>query len=277
MEFFGILIILGFIFFFGWASSVEKKETYKAAIRSIEKDIKSGILIKLSDGRIVETASISIADKRLTSNYVFLLTKGKYYETQLDFLSLDELLILATKEKNEEAKLKREVLESQMRKQREEEERIREQLRMEQERKEKQEKLELWLNLRTDLKGGVSTSSFFEGVYVIYCQETHDFYIGSSINVGQRLKQHLYSLRNSTHSTFRLLNDFQKFGESRFSFYLIYTLDDYKNDFFFNKELNIKEKLERLEQQAIDKYSPKYNVYKDIKQAKFDHYNKLRK
>lgn len=207
MEFFGILIILGFIFFFGWASSVEKKETYKAAMRSIEKDIKIGILIKLNDGRIVETASISIADKRLTTNYVFLLAKGKHTGTHLDSLSLDELLALATKEKNEEAKLNRELIESQIRKQRDEEDRIREQLRVEQERKEKEEKLELWSNLRTDLKGGISTSSFIGGVYVIYCRETHDFYIGSSINVGQRIKQHLYSLRNATHSTFRLLND----------------------------------------------------------------------
>lgn len=273
----GILAILAIVFFFGWASSLQKREAYRAAMRSIEKDLKNGVLIKLNDGRIVETASISVADKRLTPNYNFLLTKEKYSRTTLDLLSLDELLALTKKEKYEEAELKRELLENQARIKRAEEEIIREQLRIKKEQKEKEDKLKLWLNLRKNIKQEISTSSFIEGVYVIYCQETHDFYIGSSVNIGQRIKQHLYSLRNASHSTFRLLNDFKRFGESSFSFYLVYTLDDFKEDSYSREYLNINEKLERLEQQAINKYIPYYNVYKNVKKAKIDHLNKKRK
>lgn len=272
--FIGIIILIGIVLFVGWASNLEQKETYKSALRSIEIDIKKGLLIRLTDGRIVETSLISSADKRLTFDFVYLVGKNNFSENHLDNLSLKELSDLAAEVKGEEGEIKRRQYEMQRRKEQEERERQEENRRIEAEKRECENKNKLWNYLKADLKEQVSIFTSFEGVYVIYSLKNNDFYIGSSINIGQRIKQHLYSLRNGTHKTFRLQEDYQKYGEENLHCYLIYRVEDYEQDIFSQREISIREKLERLEQQAIDKYTPIYNVYKNVKQGKIDHLKK---
>lgn len=273
---FGIIVLVGIVLFFGWALSLEQKETYKAVLRSIEIDIKNGILIRLTDGRIAETSSISIIDKRLTTDFVYLVETKKFLENYLDNLSVKELSEVAAEVKREEDKIKRQQYEIQRREMQKEGERQEELIRIEVEKRKKENKKNLWLHLRADLKQQVFPTTPFEGVYVIYCLKTDDFYIGSSANIGQRIKQHLYSLKSGTHKTYRLQEDFQKYGEESLQYYLIYRIEDFEQEVFFHRDVSPREKLEKLEQQAIDKYSPFYNVYKDVKQGKFDHLNKFR-
>ena len=58
------------------------------------------------------------------------------------------------------------------------------------------------------------------GIYKITNIVNLKFYVGRSINVTRRLKQHLWDLRANRHSNPKLQNSFNKYGESNFTFEL---------------------------------------------------------
>lgn len=56
------------------------------------------------------------------------------------------------------------------------------------------------------------------GVYTITNRRTGRVYIGSSVDVVKRLRDHRYALRTGTHKNSRLQHSFTKYGEDTFDF-----------------------------------------------------------
>jgi predicted GIY-YIG superfamily endonuclease len=56
------------------------------------------------------------------------------------------------------------------------------------------------------------------GVYVIENTETGRSYVGASLNVFQRLREHIGMLTKGQHPTARLQDDWQRRGPCRFTF-----------------------------------------------------------
>jgi len=84
------------------------------------------------------------------------------------------------------------------------------------------------------------------GIYIITNSETGDCYIGSSINVQQRLTQHRYLLRIGRHHS-RLLQDaWSQYGEDAFLFDILEVVPD-------------PSQLITLEQRYLDERQPAYN------------------
>ena len=61
-------------------------------------------------------------------------------------------------------------------------------------------------------------SEILSGIYKIYCENTKKYYIGQSVNVINRLKQHLKELKNNKHINKELQTDFNNYGEDAFIF-----------------------------------------------------------
>lgn len=83
------------------------------------------------------------------------------------------------------------------------------------------------------------------GVYKITNTITNDFYIGSSIQLNIRKKQHFNQLIKNTHNNKHLQNSFNKYKESDFTFDILSICPP---------EYSLK-----LEQWFIDNLKPKYN------------------
>lgn len=66
------------------------------------------------------------------------------------------------------------------------------------------------------------------GIYEIYNGATSKSYIGSSVNIGKRLRDHKYDLRNNQHDNLHLQRAWNKYGEGCFTFKIIQetTADD---------------------------------------------------
>lgn len=69
------------------------------------------------------------------------------------------------------------------------------------------------------------------GIYEIRNIKNNKVYIGSSKNIENRWKQHLYMLKNNKHHSVYLQNAWNKYGESNFSFSTIEIVKD-ENDLF---------------------------------------------
>jgi len=88
------------------------------------------------------------------------------------------------------------------------------------------------------------------GVYEIRNKINGKCYIGSSINMSKRLKEHKNALRLGIHSNPHLQNAYNKYGESFIYFPLL--ICDPENTLLY-------------EQICFDMMSPKYNIAKDAK------------
>lgn len=78
------------------------------------------------------------------------------------------------------------------------------------------------------------------GVYALHCVANGTFYIGSSVNVVQRVRRHLALLKRARHENPKLQNCFNKYGEEAFAAELL--------------EETRAEEVYRVEQQWINKY-----------------------
>ena len=87
------------------------------------------------------------------------------------------------------------------------------------------------------------------GVYKIINTTTGDFYVGSSVNLKERLQTHRCELRKNKHGNARLQRSWNKYGEEAFSFQVI-LLCDPSNKLFY-------------EQRLIDGLKPDFNLAKD--------------
>ena len=63
------------------------------------------------------------------------------------------------------------------------------------------------------------------GVYRILNCVNGKFYIGSSINIEHRWKEHIYELNNNIHNNKHLQNAWNKYGENNFKFEVIEEAD----------------------------------------------------
>jgi len=85
------------------------------------------------------------------------------------------------------------------------------------------------------------------GVYQIVCTNNNRRYIGASINLANRKRQHFYNLRHKNHRNPKLQKDFNLYGEDNFFFSILEVLPD-------------KKKLLEREQYWIDLFIPEYNA-----------------
>lgn len=89
------------------------------------------------------------------------------------------------------------------------------------------------------------------GVYLISNNVNGKCYVGSSIHLTQRRKEHFSKLMHNKHGNAHLQNAYNKYGREAFEFEILETLsiDD-----------NIKENLLKREQFWIDNLKPEYNI-----------------
>ena len=59
------------------------------------------------------------------------------------------------------------------------------------------------------------------GVYCIICLKTRKIYIGQSINIAKRLRDHKYLLRRNTHNNAALQKAWNRHGEDFFKFFVV--------------------------------------------------------
>ena len=55
------------------------------------------------------------------------------------------------------------------------------------------------------------------GVYVIRCEPTGKEYVGASVNIAKRIREHFYRLERGVHRNRRLQNAYKKYGKYCFS------------------------------------------------------------
>ena len=76
----------------------------------------------------------------------------------------------------------------------------------------------------SSLWGGNSMTS---GIYRIYCKSEDKSYIGKSINIEERWKNHLNELKKGNHINNKLQKVFNKYGKDDFEFSILKEVDDY--------------------------------------------------
>lgn len=81
-------------------------------------------------------------------------------------------------------------------------------------------------------------------VYCIYNKKSNKFYIGSTVNLNRRKREHFRLLEKNKHHSIKLQNSYNKHGRDNFIFTILKVCVDEK---FW-------------EQYYLDKYKPKYNV-----------------
>lgn len=84
------------------------------------------------------------------------------------------------------------------------------------------------------------------GIYEIKCLATNKIYIGSSISIKKRIKDHVYSLKGNRHCNTILQNAWNKYGENTFIATCIVNL---------NEDIS-EEGLLEIEQKYLDKIRP---------------------
>nr|UVX74785.1 MAG: GIY-YIG catalytic domain protein [Bacteriophage sp.] len=89
------------------------------------------------------------------------------------------------------------------------------------------------------------------GVYLISNNVNGKCYVGSTIHLDQRRKEHFSRLANNKHINAHLQNAYNKYGREAFDFEILETVDI---------DDNIKDKLLKREQFWIDNLKPEYNV-----------------
>ena len=89
------------------------------------------------------------------------------------------------------------------------------------------------------------------GIYAITHIESGKQYIGSSLNIERRFRQHRYDLKNKTHQNRKVQNAWNKYGQDAFRFHIL----DYVED---------ENELLTWEQQWVDSISPFYNIRKKV-------------
>lgn len=89
------------------------------------------------------------------------------------------------------------------------------------------------------------------GVYLISNNVNGKCYVGSTIHLDQRRREHFSKLANNKHINAHLQNAYNKYGREAFDFEVLETIDI---------DDNIKDKLLKREQFWIDNLKPEYNI-----------------
>ena len=83
------------------------------------------------------------------------------------------------------------------------------------------------------------------GVYMIRNKVNGKYYVGSSIDIKSRWKQHIKALDSNTHNNLHLQNAWNKYGKANFEFLILEedNLQDLRNrETYYIKKLNCVEK-----------------------------------
>ena len=64
------------------------------------------------------------------------------------------------------------------------------------------------------------------GLYEIINKENNRVYVGESLNITNRWKDHIKMLKNNTHYNYKLQEDFNKYGERAFEFKIHMLIDE---------------------------------------------------
>ena len=64
------------------------------------------------------------------------------------------------------------------------------------------------------------------GIYEIINKENNRVYVGESLNITNRWKDHIKMLENNTHYNYKLQEDFNKYGEHVFEFKIHMLIDE---------------------------------------------------
>lgn len=89
------------------------------------------------------------------------------------------------------------------------------------------------------------------GVYLISNNVNGKCYVGSTIHLDQRRREHFSKLANNKHINVHLQNAYNKYSREAFDFEVLETIDI---------DDNIKDKLLKREQFWIDNLKPEYNI-----------------
>jgi len=84
------------------------------------------------------------------------------------------------------------------------------------------------------------------GVYVIRCEPTGSQYVGASVNVVKRIREHFYRLEKGVHRNHRLQHAYNKYGKDNFSSEVVLYCDPIN--------------LEMYGKKIIKKYRPEFNI-----------------
>lgn len=98
----------------------------------------------------------------------------------------------------------------------------------------------------------ISKKLNFCGIYMITNYVSNKRYIGSSVNIGQRLWTHRSELRHNSHPNSHLQNAWNKYGEDNFNYAILETC-------------NPEERFER-EQYYVNTLHPEYNICVEVVQ-----------
>ena len=98
----------------------------------------------------------------------------------------------------------------------------------------------------------ISTKLNFCGIYMITNYVSNKRYIGSSVNVSQRLWEHRSELRHGNHPNAHLQNSWNKYGEDSFNYTIL-------------EKCTPKERFER-EQYYVNTLKPEYNICVEVVQ-----------
>ena len=111
------------------------------------------------------------------------------------------------------------------------------------------------------------------GVYMINSQATKQYYIGSSRNIYNRSKQHLYDLNRNVHANYKLQKLYDDYGASNLQFYALNLIDreserfDRMTNYKPWSELSDTQQTKILfnsEQVEINRFFPVLNIHKDV-------------
>lgn len=117
-------------------------------------------------------------------------------------------------------------------------------------------------------------NNLIKGIYTITNMLDNKYYVGSSLNIANRLKVHKQQLKRNTHTNTYLQNAWNKYGEANFKFEIVLNLNHCD-------ELTIR----AVEQEILDKeFDKTYNIsklamqtraaYKDRKHKKITNKNR---
>jgi group I intron endonuclease len=84
------------------------------------------------------------------------------------------------------------------------------------------------------------------GVYVICCEPTGKDYVGASVNVVKRIREHFYRLEKDVHRNRRLQSTYNEYGKDSFSSKVMLFCDPTN--------------LELYGKQTIEKLQPEFNI-----------------
>ncbi len=97
------------------------------------------------------------------------------------------------------------------------------------------------------------------GIYMILNLENKKFYIGSTINMWTRRREHFTELARGDHHNDYLQRSWVKYGEDNFRFYIVEEMK-FPFDYTQNQKDLVSEHLVCREQYYIDKMKPQYNL-----------------